>query len=73
MIPTRFRRLTTTVTMPDPTLELSIERLIGVLNKKLFMECARVQSAMPPMSRAMVASLIAEVRSQELKGNLESS
>ena len=44
--------------VPDATLELSIEQLVGALNKKLFMECAQVQSAMPPMSRALVATLM---------------
>jgi len=56
---------------PDAALELSIEQLVGTLNKKLFMECTRVQSAMPPASRALVVTLTHEVRSQELKGNLE--
>ena len=57
--------------MPDPAPELSIEQLIGALNKKLFMEYIRVRSAMPPISRALVATLTAEVRPQELKGTLE--
>ena len=56
--------------VPDATLELSIEQLVGALNKKLFTECAQVQSAMPPMSRAQVATLTAEVHSQEPRGNL---
>jgi len=56
---------------PDATLELSLEELIGALNEKLSTECARVQSAMPPMSRALVATLTAEVRPHlKLKGNL---
>ena len=56
--------------VPDATLELSVEQLIGALNKKLFVECAQVQSAMPPMSRTLVATLTAGVRSQEPRGNL---
>ena len=56
---------------PDAALELSIEQLIATLNKKLFAECTRVQSAMPPTSRALVATSTAEVRLQELKANLE--
>ena len=51
----------------DVALDLSIEQLIGALNKKPFMECARVRSAMPPMSRILMAILTAEVRYQELK------
>jgi hypothetical protein len=66
------RGLTPTIMAPDPTLELSIEQLISALNKKLFVECARVQAAMPPMSRALVATLTAEVRSRALSGNLGS-
>ena len=64
------QRLTTMVMTPDVVLELSIEQLIDALNKKLFMECARVHSVMPPMSRSLVATLSAEVRrrSHELKG-----
>ena len=58
---------------PDAALELSIEQLIGTLNKKLFMECVRVQSATPPRSRALVATLTTEVRSQKLKGNFRYS
>ena len=51
----------------DVALDLSIEQLIGALNKKPFMECARVRSAMPPRSRILMAMLTAEVRYQELK------
>ena len=58
--------------LPDAALELSVEQLISVLNKKLFMECTRVQAAIPPiLSRALVATLTAEVQSQNLKRNLE--
>jgi len=57
--------------VPDAALELSVEQLISALNKKLFMECTRVQAAMPPMSRALVATLTAEVRSQDLKRDFE--
>ena len=63
--------LATTAMTPDATLELSIEQLIGALNKKLLIECARVGLAMPPMSRTLVATLTAEVRYQELEGSLE--
>ena len=56
---------------PDAALELSIEQLIGVLDKKLTMECAQVQSAMPPMSRVQVATLAAGVRTQEPERNPE--
>ena len=64
-------RTTTIVMTPDAALELSIEQLVSALNKKLFMECARVQSAMSPMSRVQVAALTVEVRSREPKGNLK--
>jgi len=57
--------------VPDAALELSVEQLISALNKKLFMECTRVQAAIPPMSRAPVATLTAEVQSQDLKRHLE--
>ena len=60
-----------TVMKPDVALKLSVEQLIRTLNKKLFMECTRVQSAIPPTSRDMVATLTREVRFQELKGNPE--
>lgn len=43
---------------PDAILELSIEQLIGALNKKLFMEYSRVQSV---MSRSQSVTLAAEV------------
>jgi hypothetical protein len=56
---------------PDAALELSLEQLIGVLDKKLFMECTRLQSMLPPMSGAMVATLAADVRSQGMKGIVE--
>ena len=50
--------------VPDAALELSVEQLISTLDKKIFMECARVQAAVvPPMSRALVATLTAEVQS----------
>ena len=55
----------------DTTLELSIEQLIGALNEKLFMECGRVQAAMPPVSRALAVKLSAKVRYRRgLKVNL---
>ena len=58
--------------VPDPTLELSVEQLISALNEKLFLECTRVRAAIPPiLSRALVATLSAEVQSQILKRNLE--
>ena len=49
--------------VPDATLELSVEELIDALNKKLFMEYGQVQSAMSPMSRALVATLATKVQS----------
>ena len=57
----------------DPVLELSVEQLVKALNKKLFVECTRLQSAVPPMSRALVATLATEVQSPRLKGNREYS
>jgi len=57
--------------VPDAALELSVEQLISVLNKKLFMECTRVQAAIPPIPRAPVTTLTAEVRSQDLKRDFE--
>jgi len=56
-------QLTATMMVPDTALELSVEQLISALNKKLFMEYARVQSAISPTSRAPVATLTAEVQS----------
>jgi len=57
--------LTTTVMTLDPVLELSVEQLVRALNKILFMECTRVQSAVPPPSRAVAATLTVEVRFNE--------
>jgi len=57
--------------VPNAALELSVEQLISALNKELFMECTRVQTAMPPKSQAPVATLTAEVQSQDLKRNLK--
>ena len=56
----------------DATLELSVEQLIHALNKKLFMEYTRVQAAIPPIPRDLVATLSAEVRYRDLKGKLQS-
>ena len=67
---TRFTRLISDIMAPDTALELSIEQLIGALNEKLFMECERVQAAMPPVSRALVAKLSAKVQYRGLKVNL---
>ena len=53
----------------DATLELSVEQLVSVLNKKIFMECTRVQLMAPPASRGLVATLATEVRFGELKKN----
>ena len=58
--------VTTTMAL-DVALELSVEDFIGVLNQKLFMECTKVKSTVPPTSRALVATLTAEVRSSELR------
>ena len=60
-------RFISVIMTPDAALELSVEQLIDTLNKKLSIECTRVQSAMPPTSRALVATLTAEVRAQELE------
>ena len=49
----------------DPVLELSVEQLIKALNEKLFIECKRVQLAMPPISRGLATKLASEVRSNE--------
>jgi len=57
--------------VPDAALELSVEQLISALNKKLSMEYARVQSAISPTSRVPVATLTAEVQSQDLKRHPE--
>ena len=62
---------TATMMVPDAALELSVEQLISALNKKLFMECTRVQREMPPTSRALVATLTAEVCSRDPKENFE--
>jgi ACT domain-containing protein len=48
----------------DVVLELSVEQLIDALNKKLFMECTRVQAQVPPISRDSVARVAIEVRTQ---------
>jgi len=57
--------------VPDAALELSVEQLISALNKKLFMEYTQVQAGIPPIPRARVATFTAEVRSQDLKRDLE--
>ena len=57
--------------VPDAALELSVEQLISALNKKLFMEYTRVQSAISPTSWAPVATLTAEVQSQDSKRDPE--
>ena len=67
----RGYQLTATMIVPDAVLELSVEQLISALNKKLFMECTQVQAAIPLMSRTLVATLTAEVRSYDLKRDLE--
>jgi hypothetical protein len=67
----RFESRTTTITTLDAALELSLEQLIGALDKKLFMECTKLQSTPQPMSGAMVTAFGAEVRSQEMKGIIE--
>jgi len=57
---------------PDIALgSLSVDQLISALNEKLFLECTRVKSTMPPVSRAQVAMLAAEVRTvQRTEENL---
>ena len=57
--------LTRATMTPDAALELSLQQLIRALSKKLFGECARIRSTMPPPSRSLVATLTAEVRSLE--------
>ena len=59
---------TTTMSL-NSVLELSVEQLIGALNEKLFMECKRIQFAMPPITRALVTKLASEVRSSKLQTN----
>jgi hypothetical protein len=59
--------LTATIMNHDHVLELSVEHLVRALNEKLFMECARVQSTVPPVSPAFVATFTAEVRLSNLK------
>ena len=51
--------------VPDAVLELSVEQLTNALNKKLFMERARVQAQVPSISRGSVPTVAAEVRAQE--------
>ena len=64
------QNIASTTMFPDIVPELSIEQLIGALNKKLSTECTRVQSALPPESRALVTTLAAEVRSSEQRESL---
>jgi len=63
------QRLASTAMIPDIVFELSLEQLISVLNKKLSMECTRVQTSMPHVSRALVAGFAAEVRTEQKKIN----
>lgn len=51
-----------TMMVPDVVLELSVEQLINALNKKLFMERARIQAQAAPISRDSVPTVAAEVR-----------
>jgi len=51
----------------DAALELSVEQLVSVLNKKIFMDYTRVQLTAAPTTRASVAALTAEVRHGELE------
>lgn len=67
--PLRFKRWLPITMIPSATLELSIEQLIDALNKRLFIECARLQTAMPPTSRAQITALTDEVRSLILERN----
>jgi len=55
-------QLPATIMVPDAALELSVEQLISALNKKLFMECTQVQAGIPPMSRALVATLTTQAQ-----------
>ena len=56
---------TTAIMTPDAALELSLEQLVNVLDKKFSEECTRIRST----SRTSMATLTAEVRFQESKGN----
>jgi len=51
----------------DAALELSVEQLVSALNKKIFMECTRVQLTAAPATRTLVAALAAEVWHGELE------
>ncbi|KAF9784702.1 hypothetical protein BJ322DRAFT_863274 [Thelephora terrestris] len=46
---------------PEQILELSVEQLIKALNKKLFMECAKVQAQVPPIYRDSLATVAVEI------------
>ena len=50
-----------TTMAPDAIPDISIERLIDALDRKLLMACAQVQSAMPPVSSAFVSRLAKKV------------
>ena len=50
----------------NAALKLSVEQLVSVLNKKIFMDCTRVQLTAAPATRTSVAALEAEVRHGEL-------
>ena len=54
---------------PDAVPEFSLEQLISALDKKLFGECTRIRSTMPPSSRSLVVTLAKEVCSQRPRGN----
>ena len=51
----------------DVSSELSVEKLISMLNKKLLMEPTSIQSTVPFASPTSFATVTAKVRSGELK------
>ena len=54
---------------PDPTLELSITKLIDALDKRLLTEYAQAQSAVLSVSSRALATMLAnQVQSQKLRG-----
>ena len=60
---------TTAIMTPDAALELSLKQLVNVLDKKISEECTRIRSTSRSASHTSMATLTAEVRFQESKGN----
>ena len=70
--PLKFARLSRSaaaVMVPDP-LSNPLKQFVNALDKKLSAECARLQSAIPPTCRALVATLTTEVRPHGVMGSL---